>query len=63
MAHGPLFYVYRDAKKQWRWRFRASNGEIIAVSSESYVRREDCEHGIELIKREGPKAPVIRERV
>ncbi len=44
------FELYRDAGGQWRWRLRARNGEIIAESGEGYVRREDCEHGINLVR-------------
>lgn len=44
--------------RQWRWRLRASNGKIIAVSSESYVRREDCIRSIELVR--GVHEAVIR---
>ena len=40
----------RDAGGQWRWRLRVQNGNVIADSGESYVRREDCERGIELVK-------------
>ena len=44
------FELYRDAKGEWRWRLRARNGEVIADSAEGYVRREDCEHGIALVR-------------
>lgn len=32
------FEIYKDAKKEWRWRLKASNGKIIADSAESYKR-------------------------
>ncbi|MBE7204069.1 MAG: DUF1508 domain-containing protein [Parafilimonas terrae] len=44
------FELYRDAKGEWRWRLRARNGEVIADSGEGYGRREDCEHGIALVR-------------
>ncbi|MHB2210432.1 YegP family protein [Methylobacterium phyllostachyos] len=44
------FELYRDAKGEWRWRLRARNGEVIAESGEGYIRREDCEHGIALVR-------------
>ena len=31
--------IYRDAKREWRWRLRASNGRIVADSGEGYRRR------------------------
>ncbi|GJD35209.1 YegP family protein [Methylobacterium aerolatum] len=44
------FEMYRDSAGEWRWRLRARNGEVIADSGEGYKRREDCEHGIELVR-------------
>lgn len=35
---------------QWRWRLRALNGKIIAVSGEAYHNRTDCLHAIELVR-------------
>jgi uncharacterized protein YegP (UPF0339 family) len=42
--------LYKDSKNEWRWTYEASNGQTIAVSSESYKRRADCERGIEIMK-------------
>ena len=48
------YEYYRDEgdKREWRWRFKAglNDREIIAVSSEGYVNKADCLHGIELVK-------------
>ncbi|GJD53414.1 hypothetical protein OPKNFCMD_6189 [Methylobacterium crusticola] len=52
------FELYRDAPGHWRWRLRARNGEVVADSAEGYARREDCEHGIALVKGAGD-APVV----
>ena len=52
------FEVFKDAKKEFRWRLKASNGKIIADSGEGYVAKTDCEHGIELVKKEAAKAKV-----
>lgn len=60
MANVAYFKIYRDAKLQYRWRFTATNGRIIAVSSESYINKADCEHSIGLVKREAPNAPVLQ---
>ena len=55
-----MFEIYRDAKNEWRWRLKASNGEVIADSAEGYKNRKDCEHGISLVKAEAPTAGVNR---
>jgi uncharacterized protein YegP (UPF0339 family) len=44
------FELYRDAGGEWRWRLRATNGNVLADSAEGYARREDCEHGIALVQ-------------
>lgn len=44
------FELYRDAGGEWRWRLRVQNGNVIADSGEGYVRREDCENAISLVK-------------
>ena len=49
----PKWVLYRDKAKLWRWRFRASNGQILADSGESYTRRIDALDGIALLLREG----------
>ena len=36
--------VYRDKRDEWRWRFRAANSKILAVSSEGYKNQTDCMH-------------------
>ena len=50
--------IYRDKGKQWRWRMRAANGNIIANGGEGYKNKGDCvamidsiSRGINVIKR------------
>jgi uncharacterized protein YegP (UPF0339 family) len=59
MAEVAYFYVYKDAAKEWRWKFVAKNSKTIAVSSESYHNLTDCEYSISLLKGQGPTAPVV----
>ena len=60
MANVAYFKIIKDVGGQFRWRFTATNGKVIAVSSESYVNKADCEHGIALVKRDSPTAPVLQ---
>jgi len=46
------FEIYRDLKRHWRWRFKAGNGRIIAVSSEGYRGLAKCRETIDWILRE-----------
>jgi len=41
------YEMYRSGY-EWRWRLRASNGEIIA-SGEGYHNRDDCIHAVNLV--------------
>jgi hypothetical protein len=52
------FELYKDKAKEYRWRLRAGNNEIIADSGEGYINKSDCEHGIELVKQEAPGAEI-----
>jgi len=42
--------MYKDSQNLWRWRYDASNAKAIAVSSESYHNRADCQRGIDIMK-------------
>jgi len=52
------FEVYKDKADEWRWRFIANNGRIIADSGEGYHNKTDCLHGIDIIKQQSPNASV-----
>lgn len=40
---------HRGRPQTWRFRYRATNGRIIAVASESYTNREDAVSAIRLV--------------
>jgi len=52
------FETYEDKAKEFRWRCKASNGQIVASSSEGYKAKKDCEHAVDLIKKGAAKATV-----
>lgn len=37
--------LYRDAANDWRWRFVAANGRIVADSAEGYSSRDKAAAG------------------
>jgi len=53
----PQFEIYVDAASEYRFRLRAPNGEIIAVS-ESYKSKDSCKNGIESVRENAPKAII-----
>ena len=54
----PKFEVYTDKAGEFRFRLKASNGEIIAVS-EGYTRKPSCLNGIESVRKNAPDAEII----
>ena len=54
----PKFEVYVDKAGEFRFRLKARNGEIIAVS-EGYRAKASCLNGIESIRRNAPEAGTV----
>jgi uncharacterized protein len=55
---GPVFEWFKDKAGKYRFRLKAANGEIIAVS-EGYESKEGCISGIESVKQNAPKAIIV----
>ncbi|MBR6429478.1 MAG: YegP family protein [Clostridia bacterium] len=53
----PKFEVYTDKAGEFRFRLKARNGEIIAVS-EGYKTMKSCLNGIDSVKRNVVDAPI-----
>lgn len=43
--------IYRDDKKEWRWRLITSNGRIVADSAEGYLQKRAVINGLEASKK------------
>ena len=56
----PKFEVYADKRGEFRFRLKATNGQIIAVG-EGYKAKASCLKGIESIRRNAPESPVVIE--
>ena len=54
----PKFEVYVDKAGEFRFRLKATNGQVIAVS-EGYVAKKNCENGIASVKKNAVDAPVV----
>lgn len=53
----PKFEIYADKSGEFRFRLKATNGEIIA-SSESYKAMASCVNGVESVKKNAPDAEI-----
>ena len=56
----PKFEVYTDKAGEFRFRLKATNGQIIAVG-EGYKKLASCLNGIDSVKRNAPDAPIVTE--
>ena len=56
----PKFEVYTDKAGEFRFRLKATNGQVIAVS-EGYKAIASCLNGIESVKKNAPEAEVVEE--
>ena len=56
----PKFEMYTDKAGEFRFRLKATNGQIIAVS-EGYKAKASCLNGIESVKKNAPEAEVVTE--
>ncbi|CUX34517.1 MULTISPECIES: YegP family protein [Agrobacterium] len=52
------FEIYQDKAGEYRFRFKASNGETM-FSSEGYQQKASAIHAIESIKRNAPGADTV----
>ena len=56
----PKFEIYKDKGGEFRFRLKATNGQIIAVG-EGYKAMAGCKNGIESIRKNAPDAEIVKE--
>lgn len=56
----PRFELYQDKAGQFRFRLKARNGKVIAVS-EGYSAKASCERGIDSVKKNAADAQIVEE--
>ena len=56
----PKFEIYTDKAGEFRFRLKATNGQIIAVG-EGYKALAGCKNGIESVKKNAPDASIGKE--
>ena len=58
----PKFEVYQDKAGEFRFRLKASNGQIVATG-EGYKQLSGCLSGIESVKSNAPEAELVKEEL
>ena len=56
----PKFELYTDKKGEFRYRLKATNGQIIAVS-ESYKALASCLNGVESVRKNAAENNIVKE--
>ena len=56
----PKFEIYKDKAEEFRFRLKATNGQVIAVS-EGYKTLANCENGVESVKKNAVDAEIVEE--
>ncbi len=51
------FEIFKDTREQYRWRFKAPNGEIVA-QSEGYMSKYGAQHGVGVLRQHAGGATV-----
>ena len=57
----PKFEIYTDKSGEYRFRLKATNGQIIAVS-QSYTALASCTNGVESVKKNAADAAIEYEK-
>ena len=52
------FELYKDAAGKYRFRLKASNGQVIAAS-QGYASRKSALEGIDSVKKHAPEAETV----
>ncbi|MBR5746562.1 MAG: YegP family protein [Clostridia bacterium] len=60
VAKNPKFEIYTDKKGEFRFRLKAANGQIIAVS-EGYKAMASCKNGIESVRKNAAEGKIEKE--
>ena len=56
----PKFEVYTDKAGEFRFRLKATNGQVIAVS-EGYTAKAGCLNGVESVKKNAVDAEIVEQ--
>ncbi|MBQ8518092.1 MAG: YegP family protein [Agathobacter sp.] len=59
-AKNPKFEIYADKAGEFRFRLKATNGQVIATS-EGYTTMASCQNGIESVQKNAVDAEIVEE--
>ncbi|MBQ8730057.1 MAG: YegP family protein [Lachnospiraceae bacterium] len=56
----PKFEIYKDKAGEFRFRLKATNGQVIATG-EGYKTLANCQKGVESVQKNAPDAEIVEE--
>ena len=56
----PKWEVYKDKSGKFRFRLKANNGNLLAVSESGYASKQGCINGMMSVANQSKDAPVIK---
>ena len=57
----PKFEIYMDKAGKYRYRLKASIGELICTSEDGYASKDSCKKGIASLDKWAAEAEVVKE--
>ena len=54
----PKFEIYQDSSEKFRFRLKAKNGQVVAIS-QAYKTLKSCLNGVDSVKKNAPEASVV----
>lgn len=57
----PKWELYLDAKGEYRFRLKASNGNIVCITNDGYLSKPACKNGMQAIAKAAMTADIVQE--
>lgn len=56
----PKWEIYLDAKGEYRFRLKASNGNIVCITNDGYLSKPACKNGMQAIAKAAANADIVQ---
>lgn len=57
----PKWEIYLDAKGEYRFRLKASNGNIVCITNDGYLSKPACKNGMQAIAKAAATAEIVQD--
>ncbi len=57
----PKWEIYLDAKGEYRFRLKASNGNIVCITNDGYLSKPACKNGMQAIAKAAVNADIVQD--